>query len=199
MPAFDQVYGQSFYDYLGQHPDSGALFHGAMSGFSEQEAAAIIEAYDFSAFLSIVDIGGGQGALMAALLRNHPNLHAVIFDRSSPTDETLRLFALPDVAGRSKFVQGDFFSSVPGEADLFILKSIIHNWDDASATAILSRCRSSMSKHSRLLVAERVVPPGNSASEAKLFDINMLVTLGGRERTEAEYVILFRAAGLATA
>lgn len=195
-PAFDHVYGQPFYDYLSQHPAPAALFHGAMTGFSEEEAAAILAAYDFSAVRSIVDIGGGQGALMAALLRAHSHLQAVIFDRSLPANDAHSLFAQPDIVARAKFIQGDFFTAVPDGGDLYLLKSILHNWNDAAATAILGKCRDAMPRHGRLLVAERVVPTGNSPAEAKLFDINMLVTVGGQERTEVEYAALFRAAGL---
>ena len=198
-PAFDQVYGQPFYDYLDQHPVPAALFHEAMTGFSEQEAAAILAAYDFSTVRSLIDVGGGQGALIAALLRAHSDLQAVIFDRSPPTEDTQRVFALCGIAERAKFIQGDFFTAVPHGGDLYLLKSIIHNWDDTAATVILRKCRDAMPEHARLVVAERVIPPGNSPSEAKLFDINMLVSMGGQERTEAEYAALFRAAGLVLA
>jgi hypothetical protein len=195
-PAFDHVYGQPFYDYLDQHPAPAVLFHEAMTGFSELEAAAILAAYDFSSARLIIDVGGGQGALIAALLCAHSDLQAVIFDRSPPTDDARRLFALSGIAERAKFIQGDFFTAVPAAGDLYLLKSIIHNWDDAAATIILGKCRDAMPEHARLVVAERVVPVGNSPSEAKLFDINMLVSVGGQERTEAEYAALFRAAGL---
>jgi len=194
--AFEQLYGQSFYDYLDAHPKSAALFQQTMTGFSELEASAILAAYNFSAVQTIVDVGGGQGALMAALLRVHANLKAVIFDRSSPTEDTRRHFALSEIADRVKFIQGSFFTAIPAGGDIYFLKSILHNWDDSAANTILRRCCDAMPAHGRLLVAERVVPPGNGPSEAKLFDINMLVTVGGRERTEVEYAALFRSAGL---
>ena len=194
-PAFDHLYGQPFYDYLGRHPATAALFNEAMTGFSEQEAGAILAAWDFPAVRTIVDVGGGQGALAAALLRAHPGLQAVIFDQSPPGDDARRLFADPAIQGRASFAQGDFFTAVPEGADLYVLKSIIHNWSDPAAVAILRVCRAAMPPHGRLLLAERVVPPGNEPGEAKLFDINMLVTAGGQERTEAEYAKLFQAAG----
>jgi O-methyltransferase domain/Dimerisation domain len=195
--AFEHVYGQLFYDYLGEHPDAAALFHDAMTGFSALEAAAIMAAYDFSTVGSVVDVGGGQGALAAALLRTHSDLRAVIFDRTPPTEATQKFFALSGIAGRGKFMQGDFFTTVPNGGDLYILKSILHNWHDSAARTILGKCRDAMTVEARLLVAERVIPAGNAASEAKLFDINMLVTVGGRERTETEYAALFGSAGLA--
>jgi hypothetical protein len=136
---------------------------------------------------------------MAAVLRAHSDLQAVIFDRSPPTEHTRRVFALSGIAERARFIQGDFFTAVPDGGDLYLLKSIIHNWDDPAATTILGCCRDAMPERARLVVAERVVPLGNSPSEAKLFDINMLVSTGGQERTEAEYAALFRAAGLVLA
>lgn len=194
--AFDHLYGQPFYDYLGRHAATATLFQEAMTGFSEQEAGAILAVWDFPTVRTIVDVGGGQGALVAALLSAHPRLQAVIFDQSPPTDDARRRFADPAIQARARFVQGDFFARVPEGADLYVLKSIIHNWSDAAAVAILGICRAAMPSHGRLLLAERVVPTGNEPAEAKLFDINMLVTAGGQERTEAEYATLFQAAGL---
>jgi len=137
-----------------------------------------------------------RGPLAAALLRAHAHLQAVIFDRSGPTQDTQRIFAHADIAGRARFTQGDFFANVPNGGDLYLLKSVLHNWDDSAAGAILRKCRDAMPKHARLLVAERVITPGNLPSESKLFDINMLVNVGGRERTEAEYASLFHMAGM---
>ena len=194
--SFEQVYGEPFYDYLHKHPVSAQPFHDAMTGFSEQEEAAILAAYDFSTLRAIVDVGGGQGGLALALLRKHPDLRAVIFDGTPPREDTRQLFAQSGAAARATFVTGDFFATVPDGADLYLLKSILHNWGDAAATTILTKCREAMREHGRLLVAERVVPHGNSASEAKLFDINMLVSLGGQERTEDEYAALFDKSGL---
>jgi hypothetical protein len=194
--AFEQLHGQSFYDYLGEHSAAAALFNDAMTGFSEQEAGAILEAYDFAAVRAIIDVGGGQGALMAALLHGHAHLHAVIFDRSPPTDDTRRRFERLDILGRAEFVQGDFFATVPRGGDLYVLKSIVHNWKDDDATTILRNCRLAMPSRGRLVVGERIIPPGNAPAEAKLFDINMMITAGGQERTEAQYAALFAAAGL---
>jgi hypothetical protein len=140
----------------------------------------------------------------AELLRRHApgSLHstAMLYGDellcTPATHDTQKFFALSGIAGRSKFIQGNFFIAVPGGGDLYLLKSILHNWHDSAAATILGKCRDAMAMDARLLVAERVIPSGNAPSEAKLFDINMLVTVGGRERTEAEYVTLFRSAGL---
>jgi len=194
--SFEQVYGEPFYDYLHKHPVSAQPFHDAMTGFSEQEEAAILAAYDFSTMRSIVDVGGGQGGFALALLRKHADLRATIFDGTPPREDTLQSFAQSGAAARANFVTGDFFATVPQGGDLYLLKSILHNWDDIAAITILRKCREAMREHGRLLVAERIVPPGNAPSEAKLFDINMLVSLGGEERTEDEYTSLFDQSGL---
>jgi hypothetical protein len=200
-PAFDGVHGESFYDYLEHHPDAGASFNDAMSGYSAEEAGAILAAYDFSDVALVVDVGGGHGALVAALLRAHPELSGIVFDRPDVIAGARRLLAEEGVAARSTCVAGDFRAAVPGGGDVYVLKSVLHNWDDATAVQILQTCRRAMPGHARVLVAERVIPAGNAPAEAKLFDINMLVVAGGQERTEAEYGALLRAAGfqLATA
>lgn len=195
-PAFQHVHGQPFYDYLGEHPRSADLFNDAMTGFSDIESSTIVAVCEVSQIRTVVDVGGGQGALMAALLRAHPHLQAVIFDSTGPTADTERNFAAADIAGRARFIQGDFFASIPDEGELYFLKSILHNWDDSAAAAILRKCREAMPKHARLVIAERVISLGNLPSESKLFDVNMLVTTGGRERTEAEYASLLSTAGL---
>ena len=193
--AFAQVYGQPFYEYLEEHSDAAALFHDAMTGFSELEAAAIMAAYDFSSVRSLVDVGGGQAGLVAALLSRYPCLWAIVFDRAEPT-QAGKLFASPHIGSRGTFMQGDFFAAVPEGGDLYLLKSVIHNWDDAAAASILRNCRKAIPREGRLLLVERVIPSGNAPSEAKLFDINMLVTVGGRERTETQYDSLLRSVGL---
>jgi SAM-dependent methyltransferase len=195
QPAFEQAHGQPLYDYLHDHPPAAALFHQAMSGYSAQEAAAILAAYDFSEATTVVDVGGGHGVLVAALLQALPHLSGVVFDLALVVADARRLLADAGVAARSRYVAGDFFAAVPGGGDVYLLKSVLHNWDDAAAVRILRRCRQAMAEHARLLVVERVIPPGNTPAEAKLFDINMLVVVGGQERTEAEYRALFLAAG----
>jgi hypothetical protein len=183
------------YDYLHHHPAAATLFHEAMSGYSAQESAAILAAYDFSAITLVVDVGGGHGALVAALLQAHPHLSGWVFDLAPVVEGAERMLADAGVAARGTGIAGDFFAAVPSGGDLYLLKSVIHNWDDADAVRILRTCRQAMAEHARLLVVERVIPLGNTAAEAKLFDINMLVVAGGQERTEDEYRALFQAAG----
>ena len=187
-PAFDKVHGAPFFEYLNRHPEAASVFNQAMTGFSRQEATEIVAAYDFSPFRTIVDVGGGQGFLLSAILAANPAARGVLFDQASV------------VAGRSiercTIEGGDFFRSAPPGGDLYLLKSIIHDWDDARAETILRNCREAMADHARLLVIERVIPLGNGPAEAKLFDINMMVNLGALERTEREYAALLEQSGL---
>ncbi len=195
-PAFIRTHGQPLYGYLHEHPRAAARFNAAMSGFSGQESAAILEAYDFGSARSVADIGGGHGALLAALLRAHPHLTGILFDLPSVAAGARDLLNEPGIAPRLRCLAGDFFDEAPAGCDLYVMKSVLHNWDDTDARRILATCRAAMPADSRLLAIERVVPEGNRPAEAKLFDINMLVVAGGRERTEAEYRTLFAQAGL---
>jgi ubiquinone/menaquinone biosynthesis C-methylase UbiE len=194
-PAFEHRHGAPMYAYLAGHAATASLFDAAMSGFTEREIATILAAYDFSRFTTIVDVGGGRGTLLAALLKTYPQLRGTILDRNEVAEGAGRLLADAGLTERATFVAGDFFQAVPAGGDAYLLKSVIHNWDDAAARSILRNCRQAMRPDAHLIVMERVVPPANVPSEAKLFDINMLVTVGGEERTEAQYRALFEAAG----
>jgi ubiquinone/menaquinone biosynthesis C-methylase UbiE len=192
-PGFERAHGEGFYDYLGEHADAADLFNAAMSGFSAQEAAAIIAAYDFSNVATVIDVGGGEGKLAASLVEAHPHLSAIVFDLPATVSKAAAGGARP----RVQFAGGDFFDKAPRGGDLYLLKSVLHNWRDDDAVRILATCRKAMGAEGRLLVIERVIPPGNEPSEAKLFDINMLVVVGGLERTQSQYAQLFERAGLA--
>lgn len=194
-PAFEHVHGQGLFDYMQAHPEAAATFDGGMTAYSEHEAAAILAAYDFPGAGTIVDVGGGAGALLASILTAHPRARGVLFDQASVTDRARDLMMRAGVLDRCTTEVGDFFERVPDGGDLYVLKSVLHNWDDPDGLAILRSCRSAMPPRARLLIIERVVPEGNEPSEAKLFDINMLVMLGGLERTIAEYRALLRDSG----
>ncbi len=167
-----------------------------MTDFTEQECAAVVDAYDFSKVRRVVDVGGGYGGLVTALLKKHRGLAGLVFDQAKPTDETLADIREAGLEDRIQFEEGDFFRGVPDGGEIYLLKSIIHNWHDKDAIRILASIGRAMSSGSKLLVVERVIPEGNGASEAKLFDINMMVTAGGLERTEAEHQHLLKEAGL---
>ena len=195
-PSFDDVHGRTFYEYLDDDRGANAVFHQAMSGYSAQESAAIVEAYDFSRAATVVDVGGGHGALLTAILRAHEELTGIVCDLPSVVPGTERHLAEAGLSSRAVAIAVDFFRALPGGGGVYVLKSVLHNWDDDACVAILKACRRAMSRQARLIVAERVVPPGNVPSEAKLFDVNMMVVTGGRERTEREYAALLAAAGL---
>jgi ubiquinone/menaquinone biosynthesis C-methylase UbiE len=195
-PAFDHVYGQTLFEYLQRHPDAAATFDRGMTAYSEQEAAAVLSAYDFSGATTLVDVGGGQGALLAAVLKRHPRARGVLLEQQSVIERARTVIAEGGLADRCALTPGDFFEALPGGGDVYVLKSVLHNWDDGRCVTILKRCRDVLRPGARILVIERLVPEGNEPAEAKLFDINMLVMVGGRERTRAEYASLLEAAGL---
>jgi ubiquinone/menaquinone biosynthesis C-methylase UbiE len=193
--AFEQVHGQPLYGYLEQHPEAASAFYGAMSAYSGQEVVALLAAYDFGPVTKLIDVGGGHGALLAALLRAYPTLMGVLFDLPPVIAEAQQSLGETGIADRIEWVAGDFFQGLPAGGDLYLLKSVLHNWNDEQCITILKHCRQAMNQTGRLLVVERVLPPGNEPAEAKLFDINMLVVVGGQERTAADFQALLHAAG----
>jgi ubiquinone/menaquinone biosynthesis C-methylase UbiE len=193
--AFAQVHGKALFEFLDTHPDAAAQFQAAMNAYSRLEVSAILDAYTFPEGATVIDVGGGHGTLLAALLTAHPSITGVLFDQPAVVENAERVFADARVSSRATVVGGDFFSELPSRGDLYLLKSVLHNWPDRDAGRILQCCRRAMSPRARLLIAERIVPLGNAPSEAKLFDINMLVVLGGKERTEDEYQELLGSAG----
>lgn len=194
-PAFERVHGADFFTFLARDPGATAVFDAAMTSRSVQENDAIASAYDFSGLGTVVDVGGGHGSLLAAILRANPGLRGVLFDRPQVVAEARHQLEVAGLGRRCDVVGGDFFASVPAGGDAYILKRVLHDWDDERAGAILRSCHRAMPEHGRLLVIELVLPPGNDPSLGKLFDLLMLVNLGGRERTEAEYRTLLAGAG----
>jgi hypothetical protein len=194
LPVFEEVFGKPRFDWLADHPAEVALFQRAMIALSQGSNQAIAEAYDFGSFSRVVDVGGGHGQLLSAILARHPHISGVLFDLPSGI-EAARAGAggpLP----RSELVAGSFFDSVPAGADVYLLKKVIHDWNDEQAAAILRNCRDAMAPQGRVPVAETIVPPGDEPDSIKLIDANMLVVTGGVERTSAEYAALFATAGL---
>ena len=194
-PAFNQVYGASLFDYLRQNVDAADTFNQGMANVSSMLAYAVLMAYDFAGISSIVDIGGGQGNLLETILQFNPDIAGTVFDTASTINIAKRQLGNNTWGRRCSYVTGDFFTSVPQGADAYLLCGVIHDWDDRRAVAILKNCRKAMTKNSKVLLVDMVVPDAASASFSKLLDLNMLVMNGGRERTIAEVRALLCAAG----
>lgn len=198
--AFRNVFGMDTYEYRTSHPSDRAVFNAAMADMTRQVAAAAIAAYDFGRFGSIVDVGGGNGALLASLLITCPGLSGIVFDLPSGTEGAAETISEAGIGDRCQIVHGDFFTAVPAGADAYLLKSVMHNWDDEKCGTILSICSKAMVETARLLVIEQVLPARVEADplhrRALLTDLNMLVMTGGRERSEAQYAELLRTSGL---
>jgi hypothetical protein len=194
-PAFDSVFGEPVFDYLSKHPDDQAVFNEAMTGLSSNVAPAVARAYDFAPFKTVVDVGGGHGALLTTILRAYPGVSGIVFDSPPVVAGAEDAIRAAGLAGCCRAVGGDFFVNVPAGGDAYLLKYIIHDWSDDQATTILRNCRKVVNPGGKLLLVEMVLAPGNAADLGKLVDLEMLVRLTGRERTEAEYRQLLAGAG----
>jgi hypothetical protein len=198
-PAFAHRFGKDPFTYLAQHPDEGANFDQAMAGFTAQIAAAVAAAYDLSAMGTIVDVGGGNGVLLAGLLKANPAARGILFERPDVAERAQQRLQELGVAERCQVVGGDFFVEVPAGGDAYVLKHVIHDWNDERAAAILATCRRAIGPQAKLLIVEGVYPPRIEASDesqaAASNDVNMLVCTGGRQRSEPEFRALFEAAG----
>lgn len=195
-PAFRRVHGKSFFDYLGTAPEDAAAFDDAMHGVSSTEIAAVLAAYDFSDCGTLVDVGGGDGTLLRAILAKHTNLRGAVYDLDHVVARTMeRVHDAPEGA-RITTAAGSFFDSVPKGGDTYLLKHILHDWDDARCLQVLRNCRAAISAGGRVLVIESVITSGNEPSFGKLLDLEMIaITEGGIERTEKEFAALFEATG----
>jgi len=194
-PAFDSIFGTPVFEYYAEHPDAARVASEGLASRSRLENTAIVAAYEFGVATSIVDVGGGQGALLLSILGANPGARGLLFERSQVIAMARSLVESAGGAARCDLVPGDFFTSVPAGHDVYLLKKVIHDWDDERAGMILRNCRVAMRPGARLLVLETVVPSGNEPSFAKLLDLLMLVYAGGRERTAGEYRELLGSAG----
>ena len=198
--ALHRVFKTESFEYFENHPEEAAVFDEAMGSFTAMTSIAVAAAYDFSSMRKLVDVGGSQGVLLAGILRANPKLHGVVFDLPRLAEGARREIAAAGLADRCEFVGGDFFETVPAGADAYMMKHVIHDWDDAKATRILRTVRSAMGPEAKLLIVEGVYPPridGSIESEgAARNDVNMMVCTGGRQRSEAEFRELYEAAGL---
>jgi O-methyltransferase domain/Dimerisation domain len=191
-PSFEKTFGSPAFTYLAQNPIAASVFDEAMTGWSMQNSLAVAAAYDFSGIGTLMDVGGGHGYLLATILKANPSLRGVLYETPEVTEGAKERFATEGLTDRCLVAPGNFFDSIPSGADTCILKSVIHDWDDAKATTILRNCRQAAD---RVLLAEMVIPPGNDPHPGKLIDLEMLVMVGGHERTEAQFRELLAGAG----
>ncbi len=185
--GFEKAQGMPLFNYLAKHPEDASLFNETMAGFHSQEPPAVAAAYDFSTFKTIVDIGGGTGSLLAAILTRCAGPRGVLFDLPHVVAEAPALLKAKGVNDRVTIEAGDFFKTVPAGGDAYVLSHIIHDWDEDQCLTILRHIRKVINSGGRLLIAEMVLPAGDTPHPGKMLDMAMLVWPGGQERTLAEY------------
>lgn len=196
LPAFDDVFGEPIFDYFAKHPDAASVFDEAMTSISTVEAQVTCDAYDFKGVETLMDVAGGHGLLLATALQRHKKMRGVLFDLPHVAAGATATFTRAGLMGRARIESGDFFKELPSGAHAIIMKHIIHDWDDDSATRILQTCHRALGPGGKVLIVDPVVPPGNVPHYGKLLDLEMLVlTPRGRERTKMEFTRLLRSAG----
>jgi hypothetical protein len=193
--AFDRVFGVPVFEYLSKNPEVAKVFDAAMVGAHGRESSAVTDVYDFSDIRVLADIGGGNGSLLTTILQKNPSMRAILYDLPGVTERAKISLQAAGLADRCQVIGGNFFESVPGGADAYLMRHIIHDWDDEKATTILRNIHPAMCDGGRLLIVESVIPPGNDPAFGKLLDLHMLVVPGGKERTDQEYRTLLEAAG----
>jgi hypothetical protein len=194
-PAFKKIYGQPIFDYVATNPELGPILDAGMTAIHGHETAAMLEAYDLSGTRVLADIGGGNGSLIAAVLQRYPELRGILFDLGHVVGRARDGLSGYGIDDRCSVIEGSFFDSIPGGADTYLFRHIIHDWTDEQSVQILSNCRKVIPDQGKLLLIEAVVPLGNEPSLAKDFDITMLTFPGGIERTEEEYKVLLEQSG----
>ena len=194
-PAFDKIYGKGVFDWLSTHPEQAAVFDQAMVDIHGRETEAMLDAYDFSTIGVLADVGGGNGSLLRGVLARHKNMQAMLCDLPGVIERATPLIAAAGLSDRMRTVATNFFEKVPAGGDAYLMRHIIHDWDDEKSLVILRNVRQALRPEGKLLLIESVIRPGNEPHPAKLLDLNMLVIPGGQERTEAEYRRLFDASG----
>ncbi len=193
--AFDHHFGVDIWKYFQQNPDDAAVFNDSMSGVTAATNEAIMSLYDFSGFGKVVDVGGGHGGLITSILKRNPRVKGVLFDAPQVIEGAQSKIEAAGLADRCETVSGDFFKAVPAGGDAYVMKWIIHDWDDERAITILKNCRREMPANGRLILVDCVVPETDEPHFAKFIDLNMLVMTGGKERTAKEFETLLAAAG----
>jgi hypothetical protein len=192
--AFLEVHGQSFFEYMVENPEAGEVFNNAMMALSNM-LVPFLRSYDFSEFNRVIDVGGGYGGIMAAILTQNPHLKGTVFDLPPVIEGTLQNMRTAGLEHRCDCVAGNFFESVPPGGDVYLLKHIIHDWGDDEAITILRHCRRQIHDNGRLILLEAVIEPGDAPHPSKFMDLEMIVSVVGKERTENEIKALFKESG----
>jgi O-methyltransferase domain/Dimerisation domain len=194
--AFEHVHGERFFEHLAGDPDRAAAFQASMADRARREAADVVAAYDFAGLRDLVDVGGGSGVLLEAILRAAPGLRGVLVDRPQAVARARARLVDAGLEHRCECVVGDFFDAIPPGADAYLLSRVIHDWDEADAQRILTTCRDAMPVEARLLLVEAILPErAQDGPEAVWRDVHMLILFSARERTEAQYGRLLADAG----
>jgi hypothetical protein len=193
--AFEYVHGVDSWTYLASHPKEYAVFNRAMTSISDATNPSIAGAYDFSTIHTLADIGGGHGKLLATILQSHPSMQGILFDHAEVIGSAHEFIRNTHLEDRCQLIPGSFFDTVPTGADGYLLKHVLHDWDDENCIKILTACRKAMDVNAKLLIAEQVVASTNAPVGTVSTDLSMLVGPGGCERTEEEYRILLAASG----
>ena len=194
--GFEKIFGAPLFEWLAKHPMEAAMFNKAIVGIHGAEPAAVAEAYDFSDFNTITDVGGSTGNLLTTILRRHPKPRGTLFDLPHVVRDAPALIEARGLTDRVNIEAGSFFERIPGGSDVYLLSHIIHDWSEEQCLAILRNCRQAMKPGARLLIVEMVLAAGDAPHPGKLLDIVMLTIPGGQERTEQEYRELLEKAGL---
>jgi hypothetical protein len=193
--AVPATVGGGVFEHFATDPELSRIFNDAMTGFSATIIPAVLEAYDFGGIKTLVDIAGGHGAVLTSIVQKYPSMKGVLFDIDHVIEGAKARIASQGLADRVTTASGDFFKAVPAGGDAYLMKHIIHDWDDERATTILKNIRAVLPKDGRVILLEGVIPPGNEPGFGKILDLEMLVMPGGKERTEEEYRALFAGAG----
>jgi C-methyltransferase len=195
--AFEQAARKSAFEHIGETPSAAEIVNEAMTSLSALVARAVLAAYDFSGAATIVDVGGGHGLLLASILEAYPAARGILFELPHAAEGARRLLAEHGLAQRAEVQTGDALLSVPAGGDIYIMKHIVHDWDDARALRFMTNCAEAMRPGGKLLLVESVLTPPDVPHFSKLLDLEMLImSLGGRERSEDEYRRLYASAGL---
>jgi hypothetical protein len=194
-PAVEKAVGVPVFEYFPKHPEESEIFNNAMTMFSGMVIPAVLEVFDFSGIGTLVDVAGGHGRVLTSILQKYPSMRGVLFDLEHVLVGARSVIESLGLSDRCRTASGDFFTAVPAGGDAYIMKHIIHDWDDERAAVILKNIRSAMNPGGRLILLESIVAPGSQPDFAKLIDLEMLFMPGGRERTEQEFRHLFARAG----